>query len=64
MKKESKENKPNIAQALSDKKNILYENNLLGISNAEALLNAVHCMVAHLTAIRETKYITSTRKMC
>ena len=34
MKKESKENKPNIAQALSDKKNILYENNLLGISNA------------------------------
>ena len=42
LKKEGKGNKPNAAEALTDvEENILYEKNLLGISNAEALLNTV-----------------------
>ena len=42
LKKEGKRNKPNAAEGLTDvEENILYENNLLGISNAEALLNTV-----------------------
>ena len=42
LKKDGKGNKPNAAEALSDvEENILYEKNLLGISNAEALLNTV-----------------------
>ena len=41
-KKKEKGKKPNGAEALTDvEENILYENNLLGISNAEALLNTV-----------------------
>jgi len=42
LKKEGKGNKPNAAEALTDVgENILYEKNLLRISNAEALLNTV-----------------------
>ena len=42
LKKEGKGNKPIAAEALTDvEENILYENNLLGISNTEALLNTV-----------------------
>ena len=42
LKKEGKGNKPNAAEALTDvEENILYEKNLLGISNADALLNTV-----------------------
>jgi hypothetical protein len=42
LKKEGKGNKPNAAQALADNEiNTLYEQNLLGISNAEALLNTL-----------------------
>ena len=42
LKKEGKGNKPNAAEALTDvEENILYEKNLLGISNAKALLNTV-----------------------
>ena len=42
LKKEGKGNKPNAAEALTDvEENILYEQNLLGMSNAEALLNTV-----------------------
>ena len=42
LKKEGKGNKPNATEALTDvEENILYEKNLLGISNAEALLNKV-----------------------
>ena len=42
LKKEGKGNKPNAAEALTDvEENNLYEKNLLGISNAEALLNTV-----------------------
>ncbi len=40
--KEGKGNKPNAAEALTDvEENILFEKNLLGISNAEALLNTL-----------------------
>ena len=49
LKKEGKGNKPNAAEALTDvEENILYEKNLLGISNAKALpttvwlFNSVH----------------------
>ncbi|KAL9981538.1 hypothetical protein ACROYT_G010249 [Oculina patagonica] len=49
LKNEGKGNKPNAAEALTDvEENVLFEKNLLGISNAEALLitvwlfNAVH----------------------
>ena len=42
LKKEGKGNKPNAAEALTDvEENILYEKNLLRISNVEALLNTV-----------------------
>ena len=42
LKKEGKGNKPNAAEALTDvEENIIYEKNLLGISNAKALLNTV-----------------------
>jgi len=42
LKKEGKGNKPNAGEALTNvEENILYEKNLLGISNAEALLNTV-----------------------
>ena len=42
LKKEGKGNKPNAAEALTDvEENILYEKNLLGISNAEVLLYTV-----------------------
>ena len=42
LKKEGKGKKPNAAEAFTDvEENILYEKNLLGISNAEALLNSV-----------------------
>ena len=42
LKKRRKGNKPNAAEALTDvEENILYEKNLLGISNAEPLLNTV-----------------------
>ena len=42
LKKEGKGNKPNAAEPLTDvEENILYEQKLLGISNAEALLNTV-----------------------
>ena len=42
LKKEGKGNRPNTAEALSDDEiNILYEKNLLGISNNEALINTV-----------------------
>ena len=42
LKREGEGNKPNAAEALTDvEENILYEKNLLGISNAEALLNTV-----------------------
>ena len=42
LKKEGKGNRPNAAEALSDDEiNILYEKNLLGISNGEALINTL-----------------------
>ena len=42
LKKEGKGNRPNAAEALSDDEiNILYEKNLLGISNGEALINSL-----------------------
>ena len=42
LKKDGKWNNPNAAQALTDNEiNTLYEQNLLGISNAEALLNTL-----------------------
>ena len=42
LKKEGKGNRPNAAEALSDNEiNILYEKNLLGISNGEALINTL-----------------------
>ena len=45
LKKEGKGNKPNAAEALTDvEENILYEINLLRISNAEALLNTAQAV--------------------
>ena len=42
LKKEGKGNSPDAAEVLTDvEENILYEKNLLGISNAEGLLNTV-----------------------
>ena len=42
LKKEGKGNRPNAAEALSDNEiNILYEKNLLGFSNGEALINTI-----------------------
>ena len=42
LKKKGKGNRPNAAEALSDDEiNILYEKNLLGISNGEALINTL-----------------------
>ena len=42
LKKEDKGNRPNAAETLNDDKiNILYEKNLLGISNGEALINTL-----------------------
>ena len=42
LKKEGKGNRPNAAEALSDDEiSILYEKNLLGISNGEALINTL-----------------------
>ena len=43
LKREGKRNKPNAAEPLTDvEENILYEKKVLGISNAEALLNTVY----------------------
>ena len=45
LKKDGKGNKPNEAEALTDEEvNTLYEKNLLGISNAESLLNTLWYM--------------------
>ena len=49
-KKEGKGNRPNAAEALTDDEiNILYGNNLLGISNAEALINTLHVALQFTT---------------
>ena len=41
LKKDGKGNKPKAAETITDEVNILYDKQLLGISNAEALLNTM-----------------------
>ena len=41
LKKDGKGKKPKAAEAITDEVNILYDKQLLGISNAEALLNTM-----------------------
>ena len=55
LKKEGKGNRPNAAEALSDDEiSILYEKNLLGISNGEALINTLWLLNSlHLILVYE-----------